>query len=251
MLYVLSLGGDFCCRRLRLPGQAEVDETPFEVKVPGSILQMNFETLNQTNAAICGALKLKSDEKSRLTICSNCYPNWDAVLTGLPNIGEMTAKVFRVQQTLSGEHNYHPYSDAEKDLDTLAGTEVVGLYVVPVSKFKEFTLGHKWNEKNIASKKKAALKLCIKELRSRRVKLMASAGRLSSEEDDELKVLKDDKNLEQKAKADAEKRIREEIRNKVKMYVIGIDFIKAFRLKEEKKNLPGLYLRVNTCGELE
>mmetsp|Transcript_14160 Transcript_14160/g.19884 ORF Transcript_14160/g.19884 Transcript_14160/m.19884 type:complete len:273 (-) Transcript_14160:591-1409(-) len=100
MLYMLSLGGEFHCRRLRLPGQAAVDETPFQVKVPGSILHMNFDNAKETNQAIFEACKLDTNQKSRLTICSNCYKNWDAVLTGLPNIGEIKAlaKVFRVQQ---------------------------------------------------------------------------------------------------------------------------------------------------------
>mmetsp|Transcript_5248 Transcript_5248/g.12737 ORF Transcript_5248/g.12737 Transcript_5248/m.12737 type:complete len:741 (-) Transcript_5248:182-2404(-) len=244
MLYTLSLGGDFCCRRLKLPGQANVDETQFQVKVPGSILQMNFDSKKETNAAISEALKLESNEKSRLTICSNCYPNWDAVLTGLPNIGEIKApaKVFRVQQTESGEHNYNPFSKDEKELDTLTDTKVVGLYVVPVSKFKEFTLGHRWTEKNLASKKKDEYKLCVKELRSRRETLRALVDRSSGEEDD-LKVLSDDNKLGQKATVDAEKRIRNEIHNKVEMFVIGIDFIKAFQTKTK---LPGLFPKVNT-----
>jgi len=243
MLYMLSRGGDFYCRRLRLPGQAAVDETQFQVKVPGSILQMNFDSAKETNQAILEARKLDTNQKSRLTICSNCYENWDAVLTGLSNIGEIKAlaKVFRVQQTESGEHNYNPFSKDEMTLDSLTDTKVIGLYVVPMSKFKEFTLGHRWTEKNIASKMDAAKKLRVKELKSRREQLRASAARSPSEED-ELKVLRDDKELERKAAGDAQKRIRDEIHNKVKMFVICIDFIKAVQ-----KRLPGIYARVNTC----
>mmetsp|Transcript_19951 Transcript_19951/g.31701 ORF Transcript_19951/g.31701 Transcript_19951/m.31701 type:complete len:402 (+) Transcript_19951:279-1484(+) len=243
MLYMLSLGGEFHCRRLRLPGQAAVDETPFQVKVPGSILHMNFDNAKETNQAIFEACKLDTNQKSRLTICSNCYENWDAVLTGLPNIGEIKAlaKVFRVQQIESGEHNYNPFSKDEMTLDSLTGTKVIGLYVVPKSKFKDFTLGHRWTEKNIASKMDAAKKLCVEELKSRREQLRSSAARTPSEED-EFEMLKDDKELERKATGDAQKRIREEIHNKVNMFVIGIDFIKALQ-----KKLPGIYARVNTC----
>mmetsp|Transcript_14160 Transcript_14160/g.19885 ORF Transcript_14160/g.19885 Transcript_14160/m.19885 type:complete len:129 (-) Transcript_14160:203-589(-) len=126
-------------------------------------------------------------------------------------------------------------------LDSLTGTKVIGLYVVPKSKFKDFTLGHRWTEKNIASKMDAAKKLCVEELKSRREQLRSSAARTPSEED-EFEMLKDDKELERKATGDAQKRIREEIHNKVNMFVIGIDFIKALQ-----KKLPGIYARVNTC----
>mmetsp|Transcript_14101 Transcript_14101/g.19571 ORF Transcript_14101/g.19571 Transcript_14101/m.19571 type:complete len:206 (-) Transcript_14101:122-739(-) len=201
---------------------------------------MNFTFRDETNNAMKRALQLDENQRPQLTICSNCYENWDAVLTGLLKIGQIKSqgKVFRVQHTKSAEHNYNPFSKSEMDLDRLTETKVVGLYVVPMSKFKDFTLRHKWTETNLASKMHFEKKSCVQKLKIRRKQLMASAeGSLTEEEKDELKVLSE--KLEQKAAGDARKRIRDEIDNKVKMFVIGIDFVTAVRKKMGKK-LPGI-----------